>query len=294
MCSATEPVPVHPFSYARPSTLSEAFALLERNGDRAALLAGGTDLVVELRNRSRRPEVVIDLKRVAEIQPAITTSGRSLTITAATSMTDVQDNEHVQAHFPALVDAAATVGSIQIRNRATLAGNICHASPAADTAPALLVYDATLNLASARGTRRVKLDEFFVGPRQTALHAGEIVTSIELPLPRERRAAQSARITRRRGVDLATISLCCMVEASGRTRFAFGAVGPRPFVVADATGVLADPSASDGAKDEALGGLIAHASPISDVRGSREYRAAMLLVMSRRALRACIERLQAG
>ena len=282
------------FSYARPSTLEEALALLERYGEGANLLAGGTDLVVELRNRSRRPEIVIDLKRVAEIQPAITLTGRSLTITAATSMTDVQENEHVRAHFPALVDAAATVGSIQIRNRATLAGNICHASPAADTAPALLVYDAKVNLASARGTRTVELDGFFVGPRQTQLQVGEIVTSIELPLPRERRAAQFARITRRRGVDLATISLCCMVEAGGRTRFAYAAVGPRPFVVADESGVLADPSASDGAKDEALRGLIAHASPISDVRGSREYRAAMLLVMSRRALRACIEKLRAA
>ena len=285
---------MHPFSYARPSTLAEALALLERYGGRATLLAGGTDLVVELRNRSRRPEVVVDLKRVAEIQPAITRTDRSLTIAAATSMTDVQENEHVRAHFPALVDAAATVGSIQIRNRATLAGNICHASPAADTAPALLVYDATVNLASARGTRTVKLEGFFVGPRQTVLQGGEIVTSIELPLSRERRAAQFARITRRRGVDLATISLCCLVEAGGRTRFAFGAVGPRPFVVADVTGVLADPSASDAAKDEALAGLIAHASPISDIRGSREYRAAMLLVMSRRALRVCIEKLQAA
>jgi CO/xanthine dehydrogenase FAD-binding subunit len=285
---------MHPFLYARPSTLAEALALLEGYGDRAALLAGGTDLVVELRNRSRRPEVVIDLKRVAEIQPAITDTGRSLTITAATSMTDAQENELVQAHFPALVDAAATVGSIQIRNRATLTGNICHASPAADTAPSLLVYDARVNIASARATRTVKLDDFFVGPRQTALQGGEIVTSIELPLSRERHAAQFARITRRRGVDLATISLCCMVEASGRTRFGYGAVGPRPFVVSDATGVLADPAASDGAKDKALMGLIAHASPISDVRGSREYRAAMLLVMSRRALRLCVEGLQAA
>jgi carbon-monoxide dehydrogenase medium subunit len=171
---------------------------------------------------------------------------------------------------------------------------MCHASPAADTAPALLVYDATINLASAHGTRTVKLDGFFVGPRQTGLEMGEIATSIELPLPRERRAAKFARITRRHGVDLATISLCCLVEAGGRTRFAYGAVGPRPFVVVDETGVLADPSASEGAKDEALRELIAHASPISDVRGSSEYRAAMLLVMSRRALRACIARLRAA
>ena len=285
---------MQPFSYARPTTLAEVFALLERHGDGTTLLAGGTDLVVELRNRTRRPTVVIDLKRVAELQPAITISGSSMTITAATAMTEVQENEHVRAIFPALVEAAATVGSIQIRNRATLAGNICHASPAADTAPALLVYDATVNLASAGGTRSVKLDEFFVGPRQTVLRKGELVTSIDLPIAPERREATFARVTRRRGVDLATISLCCMVEAAGRTRFAYGAVGPRPFLVADDTGVLADPAAADAAKDDALRRLIAHASPISDVRGSREYREAMLLVMSRRALRASIERLRAA
>jgi carbon-monoxide dehydrogenase medium subunit len=285
---------MQPFSYARPTTLAEVFALLERHGDGATLLAGGTDLVVELRNRTRRPQAVIDLKRVAELQPAITVSGSSMTITAATTMSEVQENDHVRAMFPALVEAAATVGSIQIRNRATLAGNICHASPAADTAPALLVYDATVNLASAGGTRRVKLDEFFVGPRQTVLRNGEVVTSIDLPIAPQRRAATFARITRRRGVDLATISLCCIVEAAGRTRFAYGAVGPRPFLVADDTGVLADPYAADAAKDDALRRLIAHASPISDVRGSREYRDAMLLVMSRRALRSSIERLRAA
>jgi CO/xanthine dehydrogenase FAD-binding subunit len=283
-----------PFSYARPATLSEVFALLEEHGDGASLLAGGTDLVVELRNSSRRPKVVVDLKRVAELQPAISERRGWLTITATTSMTDVQDNALVQMWFPALIDAAATVGSIQIRNRATLAGNICHASPAADTAPPLLVYEAVVNVASARGTRRIELSEFFVGPRQTVLQQGEIVTSIELPIAAERRAATFARITRRRGVDLATVSLCCLVEASGRTRFAFGAVGPRPFVVPDETGVLADPTAGEESKDQALRRLLQQASPISDVRGSREYREAMLLVMSRRALGSSIERLGAA
>jgi carbon-monoxide dehydrogenase medium subunit len=215
-------------------------------------------------------------------------------ITATTAMTDVQENALAQMLFPALVDAAAVVGSVQIRNRATLAGNICHASPAADTAPPLLVYDAVVNVASARGARRVKLDDFLVGPRQTVLQRGELVTSIELPIATERRAASFARITRRRGVDLATVSLCCMVDASGRTRFAYGAVGPRPFLVADETGALSDPSAADDSKDSLLRQLLERASPITDVRGSREYREAMLLVMSRRALRSSIARLGAA
>jgi CO/xanthine dehydrogenase FAD-binding subunit len=283
-----------PFAFARPTALSDVFGLLDEHGDEASLLAGGTDLVVELRNRSRRPKVVIDLKRVAELGSGISERGGSLLITATTAMTDLQENALAQMLFPALVDAAAVVGSVQIRNRATLVGNICHASPAADTAPPLLVYDAVVNVASARGARRVKLDDFLVGPRQTVLERGELVTSIELPIATERRAASFARITRRRGVDLATVSLCCMVDASGRTRFAYGAVGPRPFLVADETGALSDPSAADDSKDGLLRQLLERASPITDVRGSREYREAMLLVMSRRALRSSIARLGAA
>jgi carbon-monoxide dehydrogenase medium subunit len=285
---------MQPFDYARPSTLSEAFALLDEHGPEACLLAGGTDLVVALRNWTLKPKLVIDLKRVVELRPGISETATSLTISANTVLADLHDDPRIQTRFPALVEAAAVVGSIQIRSRATLTGNICHASPAADTAPALLVYGAVVNLASARGTRRVNLNDFFVGPRQTVLQAGELATSIDLPLTAEHRGATFARITRRRGVDLATISLCCLVEATGRTQFAYGAVGPRPFLVVDDSGLLADPAAGEAAKDEALRRLLTQASPISDVRGSREYREAMLLVMSRRALRSSIERLQAA
>jgi CO/xanthine dehydrogenase FAD-binding subunit len=213
-----------------------------------------------------------------------------LVVSPTVVMAEIENHPAVQRFFPALAEAAATVGSIQIRNRATLAGNICHASPAADTAPALLVYGAQLELVSRRQRRRLALDDFFVGPGKTALLPGELVTSIELPLP-GRHGAAFARVTRRRGVDLATINLCCRVDAGGRTMFAYGAVGPRPFLVADESGVLADPSATDAAKDDALMQLLTRASPITDVRGSREYRAAMLLVMSRRALRTAVDRL---
>ncbi|HSS61834.1 MAG TPA: xanthine dehydrogenase family protein subunit M [Candidatus Limnocylindrales bacterium] len=282
------------FAYARPGTLTETFGLLEEHGTGASLLAGGTDLVVALRNRTLRPSLVVDLKGVAELKPAIAESGPSLTISAGTVLTDLGDDPRIQAQFPALVEAAATVGSNQIRNRATLTGNICHASPAADTAPALLVYGAAVNIASAGGTRRVALDEFFLGPGKTVIQLGEVVTSIDVPMPTERCGAAFARITRRRGVDLATISLCCLVDASGTTRFAFGAVGPRPFLVIDQSGALADPATGDADKDEILRRLLAQSSPISDVRGSSEYRSAMLLVMSRRALRASIARLRAA
>src|ERR1700674_4582366 len=224
---------MQPFAYSRPATLSEALTLLDEHGPEATLLAGGTDLVVALRNRTLRPKVVIDLKRVAELQPSISDSDGWMTISAATVLTEISEDQRIRAHFPALVDAALTVGSAQIRNRATLTGNICHASPAADTAPALLVYGALVNVASVHGTRQVNLGDFFVGPRQTVLQRGELVTSIDLPVTAARRAATFARITRRRGVDLATIGLCCLVESSGRTQFAYGAAGPRPFLVSD-------------------------------------------------------------
>jgi CO/xanthine dehydrogenase FAD-binding subunit len=285
---------MQPFAYVRPATLPEALALLEEHGPEACLLAGGTDVVVALRNRTIRPNVVIDLKGVAELRPAISEAGHTVTISANSVLADVTEDRRIQVRYPALVEAGLTVGSAQIRNRATVIGNICHASPAADTAPPLLVYGAIVNLASVRGARRVNLDEFFVAPRKTVLQRGELVTSIDLPNGAERRAATFARITRRRGVDLATISLCCMVDAAGRTQFAYGAVGPRPFLVADDSGVLADPAADDATKDDVLRRLLRQASPISDVRGSREYREAMLLVMSRRALRTSIERLPAA
>jgi carbon-monoxide dehydrogenase medium subunit len=178
---------------------------------------------------------------------------------------------------------------VQIRNRATLTGNICNASPAADTAPALLAYGAGVVLISRHGTRRLPLDEFLLGPRRTSLGAHEIAAAMEIPITPARTGSQFARLTRRRGVDLATISLCCTVGAQV-TRFAFGAVGPKPFVMTDASGVLADPDSDPGARIGLLRDFVAQAAPISDLRGSREYRQAMLLALSQRALRSAIAR----
>jgi CO/xanthine dehydrogenase FAD-binding subunit len=281
------------FAYARPVTMADALALLDEHGSDARLLCGGTDLVVGLRKGTIRPRVVIDLKRVAELRPGIEDTGSSLVVGATGVLTDLIEDPRVRRHFPALVDAALVVGSVQIRNRATLAGNICNASPAADTAPALLVYGARVNLVGTGGRRTIPYDDFVTGPRQTVLGPGELVASIELPLPAEPLGAAFARLTRRRGVDLATISLCCSVSASGVTRIAYGAVGPRPFLVTDDSGVLADRAARENAKEEILARFIAQASPISDVRASREYREAMLAVLSRRALATASDRLAA-
>ena len=282
---------MRPFRYARPNGLSEALSLLAEHGPGARLLAGGTDVLVRLRLGHMRPAMVVDLKHIGALGSDVVETDGCLRIGARAVMTDIIADGRIQRHFPALVEAATVVGSVQIRNRATLIGNICNASPAADTAPVLLVHGATVNLIGSAGPRRVPLHEFFTGPGQTVLGPCELVASIDLPFSSDVSGAAFGRVTRRRGVDLATINLCCLVTRSGNVRFAFGAVGPRPFVVEDDTGALIGRSGR-ASQDAALDRLLAHATPISDVRANRDYRVAMLSVMSRRALDAATGRLQ--
>jgi carbon-monoxide dehydrogenase medium subunit len=283
---------MHAFDYQRPSTLEEAVALLDRHGPDARLLAGGTDLVIGLRDHAVAPAVVIDPKLVPELQPAIRETGGWLSISAGTTMSQISAHAAVRRHFAALIEAADVVGSIQIRNRATLAGNICNASPAADTAPPLLVFGARVVAAGPAGVRRIPIDGFFVRSGVTTLQRGELVTAIELPVPPHPIGAAYLRLTRRRGTDLASITMCCGVERSGVARLAYGSVGPRPLLFSDETGVLADASAPEEAKAQILERMLEAASPSPrSVRASPEYRLAMLRVLARRALATAIERL---
>lgn len=282
---------MRPFSYTRPTTLDQALSLLTEWGSEASLLAGGTDLLVRMRHGRSNPRLVVDLKRVAQLRNDIVQSGDILRVGALAVMADIIADERVQRYFPALAEAAGAVGSVQIRNRATLAGNLCNASPAADTAPALLVYGAQVNIAGPTRRRSVTVVDFFVGPGETVLERGELVESIDLLIPQEPVGAAFVRLTRRRGVDLATVSVACRVEASGEVRLALGAAAPRPLLLEERSGRLADRGVTPDEKEALLHRLVGRASPISDVRASREYRQAMLLVMSRRALQGAIGRL---
>jgi CO/xanthine dehydrogenase FAD-binding subunit len=282
------------FDYARPATVAEAVDLLARHGGAARALAGGTDLLVGLRQHTLTPRLVVDVKGLEDLRPAVTATGDAIVIGATAVMADVARSPLVRRHLPALVEAVEEVGSIQIRNRATLAGNLCHASPAADTVPPMLVHDARVHVSGPAGDRRLALRDVILGPGRTALGPGDLVTAVELGIPRQPVGAAFARMTRRRGVDLASVNVCCSVGADGVTRFAYGAVAPRPFLVADGTGVLADPEAAQDRKAAVLEGLIAHASPVTDVRASREYRVAMLRVLSRRTLATATGRLAAA
>ncbi|TAK02575.1 MAG: xanthine dehydrogenase family protein subunit M [Chloroflexota bacterium] len=283
------------FAYTRPTSIAEAVALLDRHGPEARLLAGGTDLIIRLRDGSLVPEVVIDLKRIAELQPGIREIDRRLVISATTVMTDIAADPRVAMHFRALAEAAAVVGSVQIRNRATLGGNVCNASPAADTAPALLVHEAIAVTAGPAGSRRIPIDELFVRSGVTTLGRGELVTAIELPIPAGRVGSVHLRRTRRRGHDLASVTLACAIDTAGVTRLAYGSVGPRPVVAVDATGLLADRTATPEAKAELLERMFADASPSPrSMRASPEYRLAMLRVLGLRGLDIAIERLAAA
>jgi len=287
---------MHTFAYARPASLEEAVALLAEHGPDARVLAGGTDLIIRLRDGSARPRLVVDVKGVPELAPGIRAgSDGALVIGATTVMTDIAADPLVRRNAPALAEAAAVVGSVQIRNRATLAGNICNASPAADTAPALLVHAATVVAIGPGGTRRIPLDEFFVRSGVTTLARGEIVTAIEIPAPASRITSAHQRRTRRRGHDLASVTLCCGVDDAGVTRVAFGSVGPRPLLRLDTAGVLADPSASPEARAAAFETIFTDARPSArSMRAGPEYRVAMLRVLGRRALATALERRAAG
>jgi CO/xanthine dehydrogenase FAD-binding subunit len=282
---------VKTFEYARPETLNGLFALMREHGSGARLLGGGTDLLVRLRKRGDAPDIIIDVKGVGELTIGITSTSEGIRIGALVVMTDLIEHDGIRRHFPALAEAAMVVGSIQIRNRATLSGNICNASPAADTAPALLAYAASVNVAAPAGSRRVPLEDFFAGPGRTVLRHDEIVESIDLPFPLARSGAAFGRLTRRRGVDLAIINLCCHVQETGEVRVACGAVGPRPFLVRSEGRSLRD-DAPRGERAEALGRLLASASPISDLRARADYRTAMLPVLARRTLDAAIARMR--
>jgi CO/xanthine dehydrogenase FAD-binding subunit len=272
------------FEYHRPQSLGEASDLLRRED--AVALAGGTDLLVAVRHRAVRPALVVDLKSVSDIADGIAVEGDRLRIGGRVVMSRLIGSQHVNKHFPALAQAAAVVGSVQIRNRATLAGNLCNASPAADTAPALLAYGATVIASGPETARSIPVEEFFTGPGTTVLRRGEIVTSVELPIPPSALGSAFARVTRRRGVDLASVSLACTLDASGRARFGFGAVGPTP--------LLAESTFDELATDDGWSRLLSVTSPITDVRAGAEYRRAMLQVHSRRALQAASEELRAA
>jgi carbon-monoxide dehydrogenase medium subunit len=273
--------------YYRPTTRADALAALAEAGERGRPLVGGTDLLVGLRHHTVEPELLVDLKGVTDLPEPIAVTDGGVRIGATYTLGELVAQPVVREWYPALVEAALTVGSVAIRNRASLVANSCNASPAADTAPPLLVHGARVTIASLDGDRTASLDEFFLGPRRTLCGPGELVTRIDLPRPAPGSGSAFRRLTRRRGVDLATVSVAAGVGTDGGVVLGMGAVGARPLRTESAGPVdVADATALDAALDE----LLSVATPISDVRGSREYRLATLRVLTTRAVLAAADR----
>ncbi|WP_420619300.1 FAD binding domain-containing protein [Candidatus Poriferisocius sp.] len=270
-------------SYCRPRTVSEVLAALASAEGHGRILVGGTDLLVHLRKDPFAPTVIVDIKSVNDFPPAVEIGDEAVRFGPTARMSEISGDPFIADRLPALSASARVVGSIAIRNRATLIGNICNGSPAADTAPALLVYGSTVTVTGPGGERTMPLVDFFVGPGETRCGPDEIVIRVDVPIPDREHRSAFQRLTRRRGVDLATVSVAAGVDADGGIVLGLGCVGPTPLLTDASLPVdLSDPDAIEGAVEE----LVSIATPISDVRAARDYREAMVRVLAVRAVQA--------
>ncbi len=259
-------------AYHRPTSLDEALELAASD-PRARFIAGGTDLLVQGRQQPSVPCVLISLRRLEEL--ARIEPGECLRIGSGVPLADLASSEHVRRRLPALADALRTFGSRQIRNVATLGGNLCNASPSADAAPPLLVHDARLELRSAGGVREVPLAEFFRGPGETVLGSGEILTAVLVDAPRGNESSAFQRQSRV-SMDLSLASIAVCLERDGarctRARVAAGAVAPTPLRLEAVESALEGTELDAAARASAVLAVDGAIAPISDVRAAEWYR----------------------
>jgi len=272
------------FGYIEAQSLQEASRLLLKHKDKASLLAGGTDLLVNIRNGNIRPQYVIDLHLLHGMKEIVPLPDGGVRIGALATLSQVASHSRVQTDYQALNEAILTLGSPQIRNVGTVAGNICNASPAADTAPSLLIYEALVNIAGPDGSRVLPIQDFFKGPGLTALDEGEIVETIDLPPYSEPAASCYVKLGRMRGMDLAVAGVGALVNRKKEVRLAFASVGPTPLRIKSAEKILTKEPFKRSNIEQTLQAVRKAIQPISDVRASGEYRTAMTAVLTKRAL----------
>ncbi len=288
------------FEYVLARTVDEVTGLLSEHGEAARLLMGGTDLIPGLRDGIVHPRLVIDLKELPGIRDLRYDRSSGLLVGAAVTMNKLVAEPDVQAHFPLLAEAAGSVASYQIRNRATLGGNLCNASPCADTAPATLVLDAQFVLQGPAGERSVPSSEFFLGPGRTALRPGEFMVAIRFPPPPRGAAASYQKLGRSKAGDLALVGVAVLgspddsVPSGFLFRIGLGSVAPTPIRAPQAEDILA--TKPPGAATFAMAAEAARsvASPITDVRGTAEYQLEMVRALTLRGLTTTWERLREG
>jgi CO/xanthine dehydrogenase FAD-binding subunit len=288
---------VREFVYTRPATVAEAVASLGAGDARA--LAGGTDLIPQLREGRRRAATIVDVKGLAELTAIARVNGGGMAIGAAVAATAVSRHGEVAASYPAVAQAARLIGSVQIQNRASLGGNICNAAPSADAVPALICHAARALIAGRNGRRELEVEELFAAPGRTVLDARELLVSILLPPPRPCSAARYLRFTPRREMDIAIAGVgawiaCDPHGAVAGARIVLAAVAPTPLRAASAERRLLGERPTTALLGEAGRLAAAAARPISDTRGSADYRRALVRVLTVRALADCCLRLGAA
>ena len=263
------------FKYRAPTSRAELFGMLAAHGEGAKILAGGTDLLVDIRSGLVRPELVINLKKVEDFSELAWSQSEGLIIGPATTVNDVLHDVKVRDSYPLLADCALTIASHQLRNRATVIGNIVHASPGADMAPGLLCLGARVQIASQRGQREVPLKDFFTGVKRTVLSHDEIVEAITVPTSTARSRGSYRKLKRIDGHDLALVGVA-VTSTDGAVRVGIGSAAPTPLLIEG----LTDEDPADAVVAAARDAI----RPISDLRCSKEYREYMIEVFVRRLL----------
>jgi CO/xanthine dehydrogenase FAD-binding subunit len=278
------------FDYIKPASPADVTRLLLKHAGDARMFMGGTDVFVRMRDGFITPKFLIDVKRLPGMTAIKFAKRAGLTIGAGADMNSIARHPAVAEHYPLLVQAIESVASYQLRTRATMGGNLCNASPAADTAPAALVLGANLVLRGRRGERVVPIEEFFLGPGKTALKPGEFLLRIEIPPPPKDAVGAYLKLGRNTYGDLSIVGVAVLGypdkrAKSGYTfRIALASVAPTPIRVPKAEAILSATLITPEAIERAATAAMDTAQPISDVRASAEYRKAMVKTLTRRAI----------
>lgn len=288
------------FDYVIVKSLEEASNLVKEKGAKCVLMVGGTDVILLLKeNVLKDVDTVIDIKDIPELNQLDYEEGKGVTVGALTKLFAIQNSEMIKAQMPAVADAAHYVASSQVRRKGTMAGNICNASPSADTAPILVAMNATVKTYNAEGGREIPIDEFFVGVKKTALDKanGEIVTQILIPELKSGEGSAYFKHSVRKAMDLAIVGVAAWVKMDGNKvadcRIAMGGVGITPLRAPKAEAMLIGSELTDELLEQAAVQASEECSPISDVRASAEYRKDMVRVYTKRAVKKAIETMKA-
>ncbi len=288
------------FDFASATTVDEVVALLQEKGDLARVMCGGTDLLVALREGRRKAELVIDVKRLPEMSAMSFDPQKGLTLGAAVPCYRMYDDKAIAAAYPGLIDSASLIGGVQIQGRASMGGNLCNASPAADSIPALIAYDAVCQIAGPNGRREMPVAEFCIAPGRNALQKGEFLVALQIPAPKSGFGAAYQRFIPRNEMDIAVVGVGAAVQLDeSRSKFvsariSLGAVAPTPLFVAAAGDALAGQPVNADSIAKAVQIAQEAAKPISDMRGTAEYRKHIAGILTRRTLEIAIERAKAS